>query len=131
KEHKKIDGIVINNKHDLAYVKSFECDLYIVEAVEFLNEYRIFYEKGLIHGIKESTDFILENGTSMEIPDEFIKKCTDALDTLDGNVFVLDIGYIKERGWAVVELNPAYSLSSYNLDISTYVNFCSIFWNEI
>lgn len=131
-EHKELNGLVVRDKYDLVHVQEANCKLFVSECVNFLNEFRIFYEKGKIHGIQESTDFIIgSSGIKMNPPIEFIKECTDMLDKMDGTTFVLDIGYISDRGWAVVELNPPYSLSSYDLDIKKYVDFCQIFWNNL
>lgn len=135
--NKLFGGFVVNSEYDVQYIKE-KLDkqenqmVYICDCVEFMNEYRIFYEKGKVWGIVESTDFILDGEVMHDKPpQEFINKCTDIMDKMDGIFFVLDIGMIKDGNWVVVELNPPYSLTSYGFPIKDYFEYCIQFWKNI
>ncbi len=129
-ENKVIEGFVVENNQDLKYItdgKNLDSDVYISNVIEFTNEFRIFYGNSKIWGIVESTEYIMnKHGTNVEIPHEFIKEC---ISKIKDNFYVLDIGMLKNGTWAVVEINPPYSLSSYSLDIKIYFDYCSSFFN--
>ena len=44
---------------------------------------------------------------------------------------VVDVGCTAEGTWCVVECNPPFALSSYDLAISTYVDYCVAAWQHL
>ena len=126
--NKSFMAIVVRNDNDLTYVMSQHVEyVYISDVVEFTNEYRIFLQKGKIWGIQESSDFILdENRVNHEPPPVEIVRNICELNTFE--FCVVDVGLTSENNWCVVEVNPAFALTSYNLDIDKYFNYCKACW---
>ena len=133
--NKAFNGMIINNKWDFQYISENLKNtdyIYVCEPVEYMNEYRIFYQRGKKPSIYETTNYILGGETISKAPsEEFIKQCTKILDTMDLNFYVLDVGMIKDGTWTIVEMNPSYSLSSYDMPIEDYYEYCRQAWDNI
>ena len=44
---------------------------------------------------------------------------------------VVDVGLTSDGHWCIVEANPPFALSSYDLDIAIYVEYCCAAWKAI
>lgn len=130
KNNKQFNAIVVNDKLDLQYVReSLEGDdpIYVCDVVNFVNEFRMFVLNHKLYGIVESSHYILDSDKikSHSPPSQFIN------EILEANIYrcvVIDIGMLDDGTWAVVEVNPPFSLSSYDLPIDKYFKFCQYVW---
>tara|TARA_R100001163_G_C5068494_1_gene208934 strand:+ start:2334 stop:3110 length:777 start_codon:yes stop_codon:yes gene_type:complete len=134
---KSFNALVVNTKWDVAHLKSTCKDpentkIYISEPAKFINEFRLFIGKNKIYGIVESSNYILDPHDIRSVdgpPKTFIQ---EILKRIDHHAFyVVDVGMLSTGKWAVVEVNPPFSLSSYDLDIKCYYNFCKDAWKNI
>lgn len=123
---KDIDGSVISSKNDLddlfANIDDIDHLYYISNVVIFVVEYRLFvgdnkvYAKGY------------QKGKKMSIHNQFID---DVIDKTNGIFYVIDVGFIKELNkWAIVEVNPTFSLDDYGIDIDAYMSYCINAWKS-
>jgi len=125
---KSFESIIVERDDDFRYLQESEGlldddDIYTSNVVKFLNEYRLFIGNNKIYGITESTKYILDRPESeSEPPKEFI--CEINKRTLDGKYVVVDVGLLSTGEWAVVEVNPPFSLSSYDYPIDKYYQYC-------
>jgi hypothetical protein len=104
--------------------------VYMSSLVNFVNEFRLFIGNGKIYGMVESTDLLIEPNKVkiMEPPVEFIEQI---LQLNNYKYCVIDIGFIENSntcGWAIVEVNPAFALTSYNWSIEKYYEYCKDAW---
>lgn len=77
--------------------------VYVSEIVTITTEARSFIHKGKVVAVS-----IYEgNGNPMEAKD-FINRFLDSNKSLVPDSFVLDAGFIRGRGWAVIEANAAW-----------------------
>lgn len=106
-------------------------NIYYCQLVNFINEFRLFVKDSKLSGIVESTDYIVSSTKAklgVKPPKQFI------YDILEINPYkncVIDIGLIEKEDikyWTIVEVNPAFALTSYNWDIDKYYNYCKNSW---
>lgn len=97
--------------------------LYVCDIVEFVNEFRLFIENKKLAGIVESTNFIVsyDKAKSIDPPQNFIN---ELLKINPYDFCVIDIGMMSNDKWAIVEIIPPFSLSSYNWEIGKYFDYC-------
>lgn len=118
---KTFEALIINTDDEIESIDK-NITVYTSSMSNFINEYRIFISNCKIYSIVDSGDFIMDNPVSMSIPTEFIDSIVE-LNIYD--FCVIDIGYDKLiNKWSVVEVNPPFSLSSYDLEIGKYFQFC-------
>nr|QBK87142.1 MAG: protein of unknown function DUF4343 [Marseillevirus LCMAC201] len=131
-DQNKLFGGVVYDKYDINFLKSLnildDYPVYISDVVQFVNEYRIFVANKKSCGIIETSHFILPPDiiSSKFPPIDFINTI---LELNPYKFCVIDIGMLNSGEWAVVEVNPSFSLSSYEWDIEKYVNYCKLYWN--
>lgn len=122
--NKAFDATIIRNKWNLNYVDSTvksDTLVYYAPYVKFVNEYRIFVGKGKIYGIQESSFYVLKTDIISHKPP---KSLLDMILKLNIYQFcVVDVAMLEDGKWCVVEINPPFSISSYDLDISTYIKY--------
>lgn len=111
--------------------------IYVCEKVKFINEFRIFYGNNNIYGIVESSEyieFVDKKDTlidKIEL-DQFIGKLLIQVEKYFPNRYiVIDVGMTDNGDWRLVEFNPPFALSSYDLPIATYVKYCSDAWKSL
>jgi hypothetical protein len=107
--------IIVTNK----YI-DFRCPVYVSEIVEFVAEVRLFILDGNIIS-SDQYNLIIEKE-----PEEVEKEAKEygymLLDYLHmsntrlPSAVVIDVGYIQDRGWSVIEANQAYSSGIYTED---------------
>ena len=81
--------------------------------------------------ITSATDYVSDYFVRIEKEEhpseEWIKTL---LQQCQYDMCVIDVGLIDGIGWDIVEVNPPYALSSYDLPIDQYVAFCVKAWNH-
>jgi hypothetical protein len=107
--------------------------VYISSLVNFVNEFRLFIGDGKIYGMVESTKLLIDpnKAKSIEPPAEFIEQILQILQMKHYKYCVIDIGFIENSSisaWAIVEVNPAFALTSYDWDIEKYYEYCRDAW---
>ena len=118
---KTVDSSIINTNSDIDYIEK-NIKVYTSSICNFINEYRIFVSNKEVYSIVDSSSFIMDNPVFMDCPKDFIEEIV-TLNIYD--FCVIDIGFDKLiKKWSVVEVNPPFSLSSYDLDIRKYFEYC-------
>lgn len=131
KNNKKISGSTIKNSteqdnlwtiNNISPTKDLE--LYVSEIVGFYVEYRLLIGNNKIYG----TGF--QQGNNKIDPDiDFIK---NILELCGDHFYCIDIGYLgAKKGWAIVEVNPPFSLDDYNIPLDNYMEYCIDFWKSL
>jgi hypothetical protein len=122
---KELDGTIINAPQDLDILFSQSLNreqyndtlYYVSNYVIFISEYRLLIGNNTIYGVGHQKD------KKIDIDNKFID---DILKTVLPNDFMcIDVGFIKNQNeWAIVEVNPPFSLDDYGIDIDSYMQFC-------
>lgn len=133
--NKSFDAVVVKDKYDIAYIQencTNNTTVYRSDYVKFVNEYRMFIEKNSVFAMQESSSYVLDTSTIVSVspPSEFINKVLSSLKDKYPYI-VVDIGMTSDRKWCVVEANPPYALSSYDLDVAKYYEYCKRAWGYI
>lgn len=124
--NKTFDGLVLNpkNKYDVAYLqKKTDSYIFACEVVDFVNEYRLFVLENEIHGIVESSFFVLPHDKvrSKQPPQNFLN---EIMKNNKIATCVIDVGMKSDGEFCVVEVNPPFALSSYEYPIDLYFDYC-------
>jgi hypothetical protein len=129
--------------HTLDELKSYDWDspLYLCEVVDFVSEHRLFLSTGKIWGSRDYSEWIIghrmANTTNKDkllrlesttVPIEFSTLVLELCDSANLGFVVVDVGMTDDGNWCVVEVNPPFALSSYDLDIGIYVEYCCAAW---
>lgn len=83
------------------------------EPVEWPAEYRCFVADGRVVATSPYLSFghalAHHPGAAGQIPTPVLGLCADLAENCDlPRALVIDVGLIEDRGWAVVEFNPAW-----------------------
>jgi hypothetical protein len=106
-------------------LKSHE-KIYRSDVIDFINEFRIFIANYKIYAILEVTKYVLDKqNTNINPTDEFIQHL---LKINKLKYIVVDVAFDGYQ-WYIVEANPPFSLSSYDMDIELYYRYCTDAWN--
>lgn len=133
---KSFNAKLIESQHQIDFMGHNikpEIPVYISEPMNFVNEYRIFLGNEKIYGITNSSSYIhsFENKHYFDIPPpiEFLQQ----IQKLNNFGYcVVDIGLcIKTNKWCVVEVNPPFSISSYDYPINDYIKYSIDAWSFI
>jgi len=120
--------------------------VYVCSVVDFVSEHRLFLAPGRVWGMAEYSEYII--GHRMQNADLsegtadaplVVRDATPPQALLDDvtrcaaplGFVVVDVGCTAEGEWCVVECNPPFALSSYDLAIGTYVDYCVAAWQHI
>ena len=137
---KSFNAMIINSKSDLKYLNSFmslDNILYTSDIVKLKNEYRLFIGDKKLYGIANSSEYVTDfldletNYTkyfNIAPPTEFINEILASNTT---GFCIVDIGLTNNGDWIVVEVNPPFSISSYDFPIDKYFNYCCDAWQYI
>lgn len=120
--NKTFDGqIYYDNDRFVGQLPNDNDKIYVSEKVIFLSEYRLLIGNNKLYG------FGFMQGLYPDIKVSSINKFIDEIiSKTDCRYLCIDIGYIKEiKKWAIVELNPPFSLDDYNIPLNDYINFCT------
>ena len=77
----------------------------------------------------ENDDRVLVLEDIKNVPSNFINQIREAARPL--GFVVVDVGLTSTGQWCVVECNPPFALSSYDLDIGIYVEYCVAAWKHL
>jgi len=131
--YKSFEAVIVETEKDINLIPKSDQKYYKCQFVKFVNEFRLFVSPGK-YEIIESSDFIISSSKikRTDVDQKFIE------DILKVNTFdyvIIDIGCIEISvgvfEWVIVEINPPYSLTSYNLDIEIYYNYCVNAWKNL
>ena len=69
----------------------------------------------------------------VEVPAAFVRSVLQLCDSARLGFVVVDVGLTgqgdaRPGSWCVVETNPPFALSSYDLEIGLYVEYCCAAW---
>jgi hypothetical protein len=117
---KAFDAGIYANPRDIRAPRGVPADtpILVAEPVEWLAEYRCFILEGEVAAWSPYLSFGRptwkphSRGTPGTPPPASVRAFCDRLFVRSGTAwppaFVMDVGLIEERGWAVVEFNPAW-----------------------
>ena len=126
--NKVIDGTVINDENDVSdmwttndVTASDDLDLYVCDIVKFASEYRLLVGNNTVYGC----GFQKENSNT-NIPSYFID---EILTMSEGGFYCIDVGHITDGDrWAIVEINPPFSLDDCGIALNDYMQYAIDFW---
>lgn len=132
KNNKSFEAYIIENLKDYNFaMKNVIVDeyVYVSELVKFYNEYRLFIGNKEIVEMIESSQFLINDQDyikNLPPPPEFLQ---EIIKNNKIDFCVIDVGFCKnlktgKKDWCVVEVNPAFAINSYGMDIEKYYNFC-------
>jgi hypothetical protein len=124
KNNKEFDGFIIKGVNDFTDrcvpVPSDTTEIYTCEPLVILSEVRLLIGNhklyGHTHMCKNRIDTYLKD----------TKLISDLLELTGTNYRCIDIGLVRRPNlkWIVMEINPPFSLDSYEIPISDYMAFC-------
>lgn len=148
---KTVPARVIHNEKDdlkLRSELSNETLVYASDVVDFVSEWRLFLSPNRLWGCQEYSEYMVghrllnhnadDNGTGgrplviqdiKHVPEDFCNAVRESAKPL--GFVVVDVGLTSAGKWCVVECNPPFALSSYELDIGVYVDYCVAAWQGI
>mmetsp|Transcript_40113 Transcript_40113/g.93154 ORF Transcript_40113/g.93154 Transcript_40113/m.93154 type:complete len:248 (+) Transcript_40113:48-791(+) len=128
--NKAFDGCVVKSAEKLQDIieevgggeKGAALEVFTAEVVSFKAEYRLFIGGFKCYGLGQ----INEAEPVGPPPDELVQQIV----ALVGDRFwVVDVGYLSKQDgapeWAVVEVNPPFSMDDHGLAIEPYVQYCT------
>lgn len=146
--NKDFTARIVHSKEDhdgLVEEIGIHTPVYVCDVVDYVAEYRLFltandlvaiceYSEYMIghrlqnHHYNDQSPLVVEN--VQEVPRDFLNQVLRAHGTLN-TCCVVDVGLSSDGKWSVVECNPPFSLSSYGLDMKTYVDYCTHAWKQL
>jgi hypothetical protein len=136
KNDKSFEAVIVENTSDLDLIKVLDPSdlIYKCSRVTFVNEYRLFVYDYKKYHIIESSEFLISPNKIQKIEPD-VNFIDEILEINPFEYIIIDIGCIKKTkksyDWAIVEINPPFSLTSYNLPIDIYFNYCINAWKSI
>ena len=132
---KQFNGAVLNTLLDTIRTGKVdpEHEVYVVEPVKFVSEFRVYVHEHEIVGIKHyfSED---DNGYEIVPPLSALKKMVDRYKPSAPIAYGLDVGMIAFQGeWltSLVEINDGICLGNYGLDPIHYAEMIASRWMEL
>lgn len=118
-------------------------ELYACEAVDFETEHRMFLGPGKLWGLQEYSKYMVFHRVvnanpnragpitvvNAAVPDTLVRRARELAAEL--GYVVVDIGRTSDGRWCLVEANPPFALSSYDLDIGVYIEYCCAAWQHL
>ncbi len=145
---KSFEAVIVENDTDLKLIPKTG-KIYVCEYVQFVNEFRLFISDYNKYNIVESSSFIISPNKIKKIKEieeieeqhNFINDILKINSSLEHSGqsptykdIIIDIGVILRNGiyeWVIVEINPPYALTSYDLPIRVYYDYCNNAWKNI
>lgn len=133
-------------------VDSMDTPVYVCEVVHFVAEFRHLLSPSRVWAICEYSEYMIGHrllnanqsaeGTfttlvveDVQVPPEFVEQVFAAAvfaAAPKDEFCVVDVGLSSSTGeWCVVECNPPFALSSYDLDMTIYVSYCTQAWRDM
>lgn len=127
KEQKRITGKVIRNASDLVGLGYQEenPEIYISEVMDFVSEYRVFVRYGEVLDCKHYW------GDPMVFPDAAIVKAAISKYQSAPDAYGIDFAVTKEGKTVLIEVNDAWALGCYGLEMHLYAKFLITRWAQI
>jgi hypothetical protein len=127
KEQKRITGKVIRNASDLVGLGYQEenPEIYISEVMDFVSEYRVFVRYGEVLDCKHYW------GDPMVFPDAAIIKAAISKYQSAPDAYGIDFAVTKEGKTVLIEVNDAWALGCYGLEMHLYAKFLITRWAQI
>lgn len=127
KEQKRITGKVIRNASDLVGLGYQEenPEIYISEVMNFVSEYRVFVRYGEVLDCKHYW------GDPMVFPDAAIIKAAISKYQSAPDAYGIDFAVTKEGKIVLIEVNDAWALGCYGLEMHLYAKFLITRWAQI
>lgn len=127
KEQKRITGKVIRNASDLVGLGYQEenPEIYISEVMNFVSEYRVFVRYGEVLDCKHYW------GDPMVFPDAAIIKAAISKYQSAPDAYGIDFAVTKEGKTVLIEVNDAWALGCYGLEMHLYAKFLITRWAQI
>lgn len=127
KEQKRITGKVIRNVSDLVGLGYQEenPEIYISEVMDFVSEYRVFVRYGEVLDCKHYW------GDPMVFPDAAIIKAAISKYQSAPDAYGIDFAVTKEGKTVLIEVNDAWALGCYGLEMHLYAKFLITRWAQI
>jgi hypothetical protein len=137
---KSFGAMIIKTMNDLKHVKTFlnpDQQIYISSLVDLKNEYRLFIGDNKLYGMANASEYI---AYFLNIDADYLKYFNTAppADFIDeilrlNNIgfCVVDVALKSDQTWIVVEVNPPFAISSYDLPIKQYFDYCHSAWKHI
>lgn len=127
KEQKRITGKVIRNASDLVGLGYQEenPEIYISEVMDFVSEYRVFVRYGEVLDCKHYW------GDPMVFPDVAIIKAAISKYQSAPDAYGIDFAVTKEGKTVLIEVNDAWALGCYGLEMHLYAKFLITRWAQI
>lgn len=95
-------------------------EVYVADVVDFDDEWR------LLVGRRKVWAAVHQRGAGDSPPPESFTKQVCAKT---GTMFLcVDVGYIRGKGWAVVDVSPPFALDDYDMDVAAYWDYCEAAW---
>jgi hypothetical protein len=128
---KSVNGTIVNNIYQLANLicSSFvditaNLELYVAEVVKFSSEYRLLVGNNLVYGVGYQ-----KGKNDIRPDDDFVKKI---INLSNEEFLCVDVGFIKSLGeWAIIEVNPPFSIIDYGIPVDAYVDYAMDFWKKV
>jgi len=129
--------------------------VHVCEYTDFVSEHRLFLSPGRVWGMCDYSEWMvgnrLANASSstvgsfanttpptstqgmlrmeeVDVPAAFVRSVLQLCDSARLGFVVVDVGLTRSGSWCVVEANPPFALSSYDLEIGLYVEYCCAAW---
>jgi len=137
---KSFSAMIIKTKNDLKYIETFlnhDQQIYLSNLVELKNEYRLLIGDNKLYGMSNASEYV---ASFLSIDTDYVKYFNtsppaDFIDEILGlntiGFCVVDVALKSDQTWIVVEVNPPFSISSYDLPIKQYFDYCHAAWTHI
>lgn len=126
-EHKEFTGHTVSQFRDLIQTVSVSADteIYMVEAVDFISEWRFYIEEQKVVGVGHY------HGDPTKFPDRHVLQ--KAVDAWEGapSAYGLDFGVCGDGATRLVEVNDMICLGSYGLKPMLYSHLIERRWEEL
>lgn len=128
---KKISGIVIENLSQLNDIWEINDTnqndvmlFYVSDVVKFASEHRLLVGNGKLYA-----SAFQKGNKNIQIDSQFLD---EIIQHSKNNFYCIDIGYLCDtQQWAIVEINPPFSLDDYGISNDKYFQFAKDFWSQI
>ncbi|XWV24797.1 hypothetical protein QJ856_gp0986 [Tupanvirus deep ocean] len=129
--NKQISGTVISNhkeENNLWLINDIipytDMELYVSNVVKFIVEYRLLIGNGKLYGkgYQQGNKFV-------NLDDKFTK---EIIGLCGNNFYCMDVGLLSDiNEWAIVEVNPPFSLDDYDIPLDNYIEYAIEFWKSL
>ncbi|XWV26039.1 hypothetical protein QJ857_gp1041 [Tupanvirus soda lake] len=128
---KKISGTKVMNRtdeNDIWIINNVvplpDMEVYISDIVNFVVEYRLLIGNRKIYGIGYQ-----QGNKNISVDKVFLD---EVINLCGYDFYCIDIGYLENiKEWAIVEVNPPFSLDDYDIPLNNYMEYAIDFWKSL